>query len=64
MDENDRSNPQERIVDDLLERLRSEGVPAGMWLVDIARVRQSLQDADSLLRRLAEAILENLGPPA
>jgi len=53
-------NEQERanLVDDLVSRLRVEGAPAGTWLIDIGRVRSALRDADSLLFRLQEAIVE------
>ncbi len=48
---------REELVDALLDRLRSEGAPAGAWLVDIAEVRRALQEADALLRRLQDAIM-------
>ncbi len=38
------------------------GVPAGTWLVDVAVVRQSLRDADDLLRRLEDAIIRAASP--
>jgi hypothetical protein len=47
-----------------MERLRSEGAPAGTWLVDIARVRAGLREADSLLLKMQTAILNDLPPLA
>jgi hypothetical protein len=47
--------------DELLERLLAaidaRGIPEGAWLIDIARVRRALQDADALLRRLEDAVI-------
>ena len=51
----------EEILDELVEVLEERGVPRGMWLVDIAEVRCTLQNADSLLRRLEYAIERNAG---
>jgi len=45
------------LMAELLRELEQRGVPEGTWLVDIARARQSLQEADSLLRRLEDAII-------
>jgi hypothetical protein len=50
------------LVEEILEALEERGVPAGTWLVDIATVRQDLQAADRLLRRLEEAIIRSAGP--
>jgi hypothetical protein len=53
----------EQLLEALLEGLRGHGVPQGAWLVEIAQARQALAQADSLLRRLAEAIVSQLPPP-
>ena len=45
------------LVGEILRGLEERGVPAGAWLVDIAHVRRSLRDADTLLRRLEDAII-------
>ena len=47
------------LMTELLRELEQRGVPEGTWLVDIARARQSLQEADSLLRRLEDAIIRS-----
>ena len=47
------------LVGELVRGLEERGVPSGTWLVDIARVRRSLQDADALLRRLEDAIIRS-----
>ena len=47
------------LVGEIVRELEERGVPAGTWLVDIARVRQSLRDADTLLRRLEDAIIRS-----
>ena len=47
------------LVDSLIAALEVRGVPQGAWLVDISRVRQSLQEADALLRRLEDAIIRD-----
>lgn len=52
----------EELLAALLERLRSEGAPQGVWLVEIEQVRAALQGADDLLRRLADAIVNGLPP--
>lgn len=46
----------------LVERLAAEGAPSGMWLVDIARVRSALRDADGILLKMQTAILAALPP--
>jgi hypothetical protein len=48
---------REELVESLLNGLEARGVPQGAWLVDINRIRQALQEADSLLRRLEDAII-------
>jgi hypothetical protein len=42
---------------EIIRELEHRGVPAGAWLIDIGRVRQSLREADTLLRRLEDAII-------
>jgi hypothetical protein len=50
---------RERLAEEILAALEERGVPSGAWLVDIARVRQDLQAADRLLRRLEDAIIRS-----
>jgi hypothetical protein len=50
--------------EDLLRELEQRGVPDGTWLLDIARIRQELEDADQLLRRLQQAIIDAAGARA
>jgi hypothetical protein len=47
----------------LLEALRTEGAPQGAWLIEIEQARESLAQIDSLLRRLAAAVVNQMGPP-
>jgi hypothetical protein len=47
------------LVDEIVRGLEERGVPSGVWLVDIARVRQSLREADALLRRLEDGIIRS-----
>jgi hypothetical protein len=60
------SEAAERIelVESLLEALEARGVPQGAWLVDINRIRQALQEADGLLRRLEDAIIRAASSPS
>jgi hypothetical protein len=53
---------RERLAAEILAALEERGVPSGAWLVDIARVRQDLQAADTLLRRLEDAIIRSANP--
>lgn len=53
---------REQLVDSLLDRLRTEGAPQGVWLVEIAQARDQLASIDSLLRRLAAAIVDQMSP--
>lgn len=46
----------------LFDRLRSGGVPAGVWLVEIEQVRIALRAADDLLLRMYDAIISGLPP--
>lgn len=48
------------LLNALMERLRSEGAPAGVWLVEIDQARNQLATIDSLLRRLASAIVDGM----
>lgn len=45
------------LVVEIVRGLEERGVPSGAWLLDIARVRRSLRDADTLMRRLEDAII-------
>jgi hypothetical protein len=47
------------LVGEIIRELEQRGVPAGAWLIDIARVRQSLREADTLLRRLEDTIIRS-----
>jgi hypothetical protein len=47
------------LAEEIIHGLEERGVPAGAWLVDVARVRQSLREADDLLRRLEDAIIRS-----
>jgi DNA-binding LytR/AlgR family response regulator len=55
---------REELVESLLNALEARGVPQGAWLVDINRIRQALQEADSLLRRLEDAIIRAASSPS
>ena len=64
-------NGHAALVDDLVARLEARGVPQGSWLMEITAVRRDLAEvvgnADSLLRRLQEAVIrgyeaEHLAP--
>lgn len=50
---------REVLATQILQVLEERGLPPGAWLVDIGRARHALQDADSLLRRLEEAIIRS-----
>ena len=50
------------VVTDVVRALEERGVPEGAWLLDIARVRRSLREADTLLRRLEDAIIRASEP--
>jgi hypothetical protein len=62
LDELETGTDRERLAADILDALEERGVPSGAWLIDIARVRQDLQAADTLLRRLEEAIIRSANP--
>jgi hypothetical protein len=47
------------VVEQLVRELETKGIPEGAWLLDIGRARQSLQEADTLLRRLEDAIIRS-----
>ena len=53
------SQARQGLAEEILRLLEERGVPSGAWLVDIAQVRNALREADSLLRRLEEAILRS-----
>lgn len=50
------------VVADVVRALEERGVPDGAWLIDIARVRRSLREADTLMRRLEDAIIRASEP--
>ena len=50
---------QSGLVEEIVHGLEERGVPSGAWLIDVARVRQSLREADDLLRRLEDAIIRS-----
>jgi hypothetical protein len=50
---------REGLAEEIMRLLEERGVPSGAWLVDIAQVRSSLREADTLLRRLEEAIVRS-----
>lgn len=53
---------REGLADELIERLRSEGIPEGTWLIDIELARKALRQADEVLRKLQQAIIRAAGP--
>jgi hypothetical protein len=55
MEDDDRNE----LLDALLARLKEEGVPQGTWLIEIALVREALRAADSVLRRLEDALIRD-----
>lgn len=48
------------LAEEILRALEERGVPAGAWLVDIARVRRALAEADGLMRRLEDAVIRGV----
>lgn len=56
------SEEHEEVIARILEALRIQGVPQGVWLVELEQVRASLRAADDLLRRIYDAILDGLPP--
>jgi hypothetical protein len=56
---NDRTGDRSELVEEVVQALEERGLPPGAWLVDVARVRRSLQEADALLRRLEDAIIRS-----
>jgi hypothetical protein len=54
---NDRTGNRSELADEIVRALEERGLPPGAWLMDVARVRRSLQEADELLRRLEDAII-------
>lgn len=55
--EEPRQAADDRLAAEIADELEQRGLPPGAWLVDIGRVRQSLQEADALLRRMEAAII-------
>lgn len=55
------ADEREELLDALTQRLRAEGAPRGVWLVEIAQARQALRAADALLIRLADALEAQTG---
>jgi hypothetical protein len=51
------AEPLSAAAEEVLRALEERGVPSGAWLVDISRARHALQEADSILRRLEDAII-------
>lgn len=49
------------LAEEIVLALEERGLPPGAWLVDIARVRRALSDADGLLRRLEDAVIRAAG---
>lgn len=54
---------QQELLEALRQLLRDEGAPAGVSLLDVMRVRRSLAQADSLLRKIQDALVEGLEVP-
>ena len=54
---NDRTGNPSELADGIVRTLEERGLPPGAWLMDVARVRRSLHEADDLLRRLEDAII-------
>jgi hypothetical protein len=52
----------EALAEEIVRRLEERGLPTGAWLADVMRVRRALHEADTLLRRLQEAIIEEARP--
>jgi hypothetical protein len=50
------SSDQDGLARSLVDELEARGAPDGMWLLDIAQVRNALRDADRLLLRMEDAI--------
>jgi hypothetical protein len=52
--------PQESsLAAEIVDALEQRGIPPGAWLVDIARIRHALQEADDMLRRMENAIIRD-----
>jgi hypothetical protein len=51
------------VVEALIERLREEGAPAGVWLIDITQARRALAGVDDLLYRLEQSLLRRHEAP-
>lgn len=57
------ADQHEALAEAIVRRLEERGLPTGAWLADIVRVRRALQEADTLLRRLQEAIIAEAESP-
>ena len=55
----DHTASRSELAEEIIQGLEERGLPPGAWLMDVARVRQSLQEADNLLRRLEDAIIRS-----
>jgi hypothetical protein len=53
----DRTGNRSELADEIVQAFEERGLPPGAWLMDVARVRRSLHEADDLLRRLEDAII-------
>jgi hypothetical protein len=51
---------RDSLLDDLMERLRTEGVPAGTWLIDLTASRRDLRRIDRRLADLGDELEEAL----
>lgn len=47
------------LIEEIVNELQTRGIPSGAWLLDVAKVRQSLREADNLMRRLEDAIIRS-----
>jgi hypothetical protein len=54
------NQPRESVLAaEIVDALEQRGIPSGAWLVDIARIRHALQEADDMLRRMENAIIRD-----
>lgn len=53
------SADRSELIEEIVSELQTRGLPSGAWLLDIAKVRQSLREADNLMRRLEDAIIRS-----
>ena len=59
VDDSTEAGPTDELVESIMDGLEARGVPSGAWLLEIARVRRALHEADTLLRRLEEAVIRD-----